>query len=404
MRNNSTAKPLDMVLVTLVERARKGDEIAFEEIVRLKSRDMLFFAISILGSKEDAEDVAREALISMWKSIGHIRKPESFNAWMFQIVKRTAWRHASRKKFDTIEIDDVTLMGKNISEEKEEFIPDEYLLSKERSEEIYNMVLSLPPKRREAVLMHYYMDMSITEIASASGQTEATIRGVLGKARNAIKSKILEAGAAYGAVLMSKTNLRQILHNVPGNVVSSDMCETLTQNVHVLIAGITPVVLSANKIVAVIIACTLAGAAVTGSLVFRNTNTDRTEPNSTDLNVEEQINSPVVAIAPERIRTNFGGDCKCGHINPYIAVLDTGTEPVHSTDWTIWNKDGKALCSGSGTDAMSGIALLENEENYGTYELEFNVLYTNGYTARVCREFDIVSASEFAKMAPETAI
>jgi hypothetical protein len=321
---------------------------------------------------------------------------------MFQIVKRTAWRHVSGKKFDTIELDDAALMDKNLSEENEDFIPDDYLLSKERNEEIYNIVLTLPPKRREAILMHYYSDMSIAEIASAMGQTEATVRGVLGKARNTIKSRILETGAAFGAVsIPSQTNLGKILHNIAANLVSSDMCETVAQSTPALIAGITPVVLGANKIIAIVIACVVTGGSITGGLIFWNTKADYTEPSSTVVNVEEHTNSSVDVPVPDGIGTSFIGNCKCGHINPRTAVLDTGTEQVDSVDWIIRNKDNTSMQSGSGTDATSGISALENEKKYGVYELEYNVVYASGYTARVYREFDIVSASELAKMAPE---
>ena len=70
----------------LLSRARAGDREAFELIVLAKAEPLLRTATAILGNEADARDATQETFISAWRSIGSLREPERFDAWLGRIL------------------------------------------------------------------------------------------------------------------------------------------------------------------------------------------------------------------------------------------------------------------------------------------------------------------------------
>lgn len=80
----------------LVERAREGDEAAFEEILERFESRALAMAHQMGASRADAEDIAQEAFIKLFRRMGSYRGGSRFKAWFYRIVMNTARDHLRR--------------------------------------------------------------------------------------------------------------------------------------------------------------------------------------------------------------------------------------------------------------------------------------------------------------------
>ena len=81
---------LDITDASLVERARRGDEKAFEALVRRHFRAAFAVALSVVGEVADAEDVCQDALVKALERLDDCRDPQRFVAWLLRIVRNRA--------------------------------------------------------------------------------------------------------------------------------------------------------------------------------------------------------------------------------------------------------------------------------------------------------------------------
>ena len=72
--------------VALVERARQGDALAFERLLRDRLDGLFRTAWAILGDESDARDATQDACIAAWRNLPGLREPERFDAWLTRVL------------------------------------------------------------------------------------------------------------------------------------------------------------------------------------------------------------------------------------------------------------------------------------------------------------------------------
>src|SRR5262245_20367377 len=94
---------------TLLVRSRDGDTLAFEELVRACERRVLMIAYQITGNLRDAQDVAQESFLRVYRSRDRFQDGRSFEAWLYRIVVNQARKSLARsKRHRTDALDDET--------------------------------------------------------------------------------------------------------------------------------------------------------------------------------------------------------------------------------------------------------------------------------------------------------
>jgi RNA polymerase sigma-70 factor (ECF subfamily) len=302
----------------LVERAIRGDENAFTELCRKKSRDILYHVSKLIANKESAEDTAQEVVISMYRDIHNLKQPEAFYAWMYRVIANRCFRTLSKtnserrmRQSDIIQIDDL------LTEERVEFLPYEYLQREDIKSRLIAIIEKLPRKRRSAVIMYYYNDLSYAEIAYALDVSISTVSTNLMKARDAIKK---ELEIQMGDVIDFKKDVGSaaplIVQALNDDVTSSISAATLDNfqkrwadalilKKQAASAGAAHSASAATS--TKMIACIVAGALTVTCGVLAATGLFH--PGST----------PITATAENLAGGELvflGGDCDCGHVNP----------------------------------------------------------------------------------------
>jgi RNA polymerase sigma-70 factor (ECF subfamily) len=81
----------------LVERARDGDRDAFGELVAIHQQEVYTLAVRLVRDRDEASDVAQDALIRAWRAMPKFRGDAKFSTWLHRITVNTAWTHRTKK-------------------------------------------------------------------------------------------------------------------------------------------------------------------------------------------------------------------------------------------------------------------------------------------------------------------
>lgn len=177
--------------VTLIKLSQRGDVDAFGELVERYSGKALRTACLITGRRNLAEEVVQEAFIQCYRSIRGLRAPETFAAWFFRVLTRVSWRLAARDK-GTLSLEALS------NGEKESLLVDESMFVLAEAKEIEQLVqaalrkLSVP--LRTTVVLRYYNDLSIQEIAKVLGCREGTVKSRLHNALKQLADELKRLG------------------------------------------------------------------------------------------------------------------------------------------------------------------------------------------------------------------
>ncbi len=151
----------------------------FSTLVRAHSRAMFRLARSVVPTDHDAEDAVGEALVLAWKSFDTLREPEKGRAWLLRIALNCAYQQY-RRRGQVIPLQEVEV-GLAAPERDVEGCCD-----------LWEAVRRLPADRRTVVVLFYYEDMTVEEIARTLEVAVGTVKSRLSRARVQLKKLLGE--------------------------------------------------------------------------------------------------------------------------------------------------------------------------------------------------------------------
>ena len=142
--------------IELVERARSGDHDAFSILVKGSISRLHSAARLILRDPDRAQDAVQEALVLAWRHVRAVRDPEAWDAWLYRLTVRACYRLArSNRRRDLVELHVVAREpGRNdFSNEVAE------------RDRLGRAIGRLPLDQRIVMVLHFYLDLPLTEAA-----------------------------------------------------------------------------------------------------------------------------------------------------------------------------------------------------------------------------------------------
>jgi RNA polymerase sigma-70 factor (ECF subfamily) len=168
-------------------RCQSGEPGAFEDLVAVMERPLLYYAMSLAGSEDAALDVLQEVWIKAFRGIGKLKDPGALRPWLYSIAHGIAVdrirRNASREQAEMAHLEDF--------QEAEE--PS---FAGEDADAVHEALGRIDVKHREVLVLHFLNEMSIAEIAGVVGCSEGTVKSRIHYAKFAMK-RILR-GENYG--------------------------------------------------------------------------------------------------------------------------------------------------------------------------------------------------------------
>jgi RNA polymerase sigma-70 factor (ECF subfamily) len=181
----------------LLSRLVARDEKAFYSLVRIYERRVFALVLRMIGDRAEAEDLAQEVFVHVFRGISLFRGDSKLSTWIFRITvnlcknrnKYLRSRHTDDQQ--PIESDDGSSLGQNGGSNVGSVArPDEMMAGKQVEELVQRAILQLDLSFRECLLLRDVEDMSYEEIASVTGLPEGTVKSRIHRARAQLRAII----------------------------------------------------------------------------------------------------------------------------------------------------------------------------------------------------------------------
>ncbi len=201
-------------IALLVTEIQNGNESAFNELYNLTKDRAYFVAIQFVKNEDDVQDILQESYIKALSKIKELDKPESFQSWLNQIVANKCKDFLKKKKPMLFEAEENEVY-EVLPDEDLNFRPEDSLDQNELQRTVMEVLDELNEEKRACVLMMYFEELSVSEIAETLEIPEGTVKTRLFSARKDLKEKFSKRGvtsaysvAPVGVVLwaMRKTS------------------------------------------------------------------------------------------------------------------------------------------------------------------------------------------------------
>lgn len=184
---------------SLLRRLRERDERAFRELVTLHRDRVYNICYRMMGTKSDAEDVAQEVFIAVFKTIDSFREESKFSTWLYRVsvnhcknrIKYLARRHDR----DRDELDENSAGTNGVSIGAPPRVSADRALEGLQMEELLREAInSLDEEHRTVVVLRDVEDLSIEEICEITDLPDGTVKSRLHRARLALRKKLQKHG------------------------------------------------------------------------------------------------------------------------------------------------------------------------------------------------------------------
>lgn len=179
----------------LIQKSQQGDMDAFEQLLLQYEKKVYTIAYKYMGNHEDASDLAQEALIRAYQSIGSFRGEASFGTWLGRITaNRCLDELRRRKRLQVTSLDDeVELEEGSVQRElaAPEDTPEEHAVRQETVQYVQSMLNTMREEYRMVLVLRELEGYSYEEIAQQLSCSLGTVKSRISRARNYLKAQIL---------------------------------------------------------------------------------------------------------------------------------------------------------------------------------------------------------------------
>jgi RNA polymerase sigma-70 factor (ECF subfamily) len=184
----------------LVERLKRRDEAAFNELVRLYNGKIFALVFRMLGDRAEAEDLAQEVFITIFKSIDGFRGDSKLSTWMYRVatnhcknrIKYLGRRaRAAKKEFDEV-ADREAIESASMTTSAQVPRPDDALQGRQVETFVRRALASLDPEQRELIVLRDIENLTYEEIQDVTSLPAGTVKSRLHRARQALQTLVLE--------------------------------------------------------------------------------------------------------------------------------------------------------------------------------------------------------------------
>ena len=182
----------------LISRAAGGDPSAFQAIVE-RHRSMVYrVAFQFAGNHHDAEDIAQDVFIKVYRSLTSFRQDAQLTSWMYRIVMNACIDHRRRHRPATAAPFSEEAEQKMLNTPEERPDPEERAYAGELGQVLECEIGRLPKGQRVVFVMRHHQGMKLGEIADALGLAEGTVKRQLHAAVHRLRQALTQANVTAG--------------------------------------------------------------------------------------------------------------------------------------------------------------------------------------------------------------
>ncbi len=178
-----------------IEQIQTGNEIAFRQLVDTHQRMVVNTCYGLVHDRADAEDLAQEVFIEVFRSASRFRSDSRISTWLYRIAVNKSLNfirdHQKRKFFQKIE--DVFFSRNSSASVSQPFSTDEAdtaIQEKQKTAMVHRAIASLPENQRVAFTLNKYEDLSYQEIAEIMELSLSSVESLIHRAKRNLQQKL----------------------------------------------------------------------------------------------------------------------------------------------------------------------------------------------------------------------
>lgn len=192
----------------LVERAKKGDETAFEVLVTDNEKRIYNLCRRLTGNPENAAELTQEAFLNAWRGLSRFQGESSFSTWLYRLASNACIDFLRKEKRRqnlsmTVSLDDEE-EARQVELPDERYAPERELERTEVRQAVAAGLERLTPEHRQVLVMREINGLSYAEIGAVLGLEEGTVKSRIARARNALRKVLTERGNFFGELSSRK--------------------------------------------------------------------------------------------------------------------------------------------------------------------------------------------------------
>jgi RNA polymerase sigma factor (sigma-70 family) len=173
----------------LLARISEQDPSAVRTLVSRKLPRLLALATRMLGDRMEAEDVAQEAFVRVWKQAPRWKEGEArFDTWLHRVALNLCYDRLRKNHEDPL-ADVPDQIDPN-------HLPDAQLEARDRNEQVRQALAGLPARQREALVLNYYQELSNIDAAALMGISVDALESLLARARRNLRTLLTGSSPA----------------------------------------------------------------------------------------------------------------------------------------------------------------------------------------------------------------
>ncbi|MFM0346620.1 RNA polymerase sigma factor [Paraburkholderia sp. RL17-347-BIC-D] len=171
----------------LLEQVGRQDPAAVRSLVSRKLPRLLALATRMLGDRMEAEDVAQEVFVRIWKQASRWREGEAkFDTWVHRVALNLCYDRLRGRREETRE---------EMPEEVDPApLPEAGLEARAQDQRVRDALAALPARQREALVLNYYQEMSNIDAAALMGISVDALESLLARARRNLRAQLAGSG------------------------------------------------------------------------------------------------------------------------------------------------------------------------------------------------------------------
>ena len=180
--------------IEIIQKVKSGDLQAFELLFERYKAKAIRTVYLMTGNPHTTEDIVQEAFTTCYLSLHTLKQPQYFKTWFFKLLTRIAWRTMKKERglvpIETInELVEITHLqeGNRLNE----------IDQATQADFIYSQILKLDYKLQTTLILYYYNELTIKEIAKVMGCLEGTVKSRLHTGRKQLKLHLTQQDEGY---------------------------------------------------------------------------------------------------------------------------------------------------------------------------------------------------------------
>lgn len=175
----------------LMIRVSQGDVEAFQSLVELHRFAVIGTVTKMLGSPFEAEDIAQQVFLRVWKAAPRYQPSAQFNTWLFTITRNLVYNETRRRqRKPTVSVEAHQNFSYQIVADLHATSPAVDAQHSEFEEAVERAIEALPDRQRTALLLRRNEEMPYLEIGRRLSTTEPAVKKLLFRARTNLKSSL----------------------------------------------------------------------------------------------------------------------------------------------------------------------------------------------------------------------